>query len=282
MMRSFCLFCAFLFCSVAIAQNPLFSGEIEWEDPSKLQFSESDQGSEGQLPFWGLNIAVDQADQFQYALKVTATEEVSLSESMAFSELLPDEFEWETQIYFARKRSYLSLELQPYRKTSDGKLEYIVSFEITKKRRDSDLEIMRDPPIFANESILKDGDIYAVAVTETGIHEMDYNYLKDLGIDLDGIAAHRINVFGNGSGSLPELLCDSRKDDLQPVNIWIQGGDDGKFNSGDKLFFYGRGPHQWSYNQTTERYERTTNVYDTRSYYFIKISATDTEPVYPR
>lgn len=123
-------------------------------------------------------------------------------------------------------------------------------------------------------SVLKDGAIYKIAVDQSGIYKIDYNFLKEtLKIDIDNINPANIKLFGNGGGSLPEPISTFRYDDLQENAIQVIGGEDGRFDPNDYIIFYGDSPHTWKYDQENQEFNRITNIYDDNNYYFIKISS---------
>ena len=125
---------------------------------------------------------------------------------------------------------------------------------------------------FTNTSILNDGEIYKISVSQDGIHKIDYNFLQNsLGIDLAGIAIDKIKIYGNGRGMLREFLMDERKDDLQEIPYHIEDGGDGTFNESDFILFYANGPHRWEYSDSRNQFLRETNVYSNTSSYFVKI-----------
>lgn len=130
-------------------------------------------------------------------------------------------------------------------------------------------------PEFTTTSVLRDGDLYKIAVAEDGIYRLSYDFLKDeLGIaDLDNIDPRTIRLYGNGGGYLPYPVDVDRPDDLIENPILIAGEGDGSFDSGDYLLFYGQGPNPWSYDASRDRFDRQMNIYDTRNYYFLKIGS---------
>lgn len=146
---------------------------------------------------------------------------------------------------------------------------------------DLSLRIYREPaggqprgPLTEN-SVLKDGTVYQIAVGEDGTYKLSYSFLKNtLGItNLDEIDPRTIKLYGNGGGHQPEYIFAERPDDLIENHIFVSGEADGRFDSGDYILFYAQGPHRWSYDATNTRFVRQTNIYDTRNHYFIKISA---------
>ena len=122
-------------------------------------------------------------------------------------------------------------------------------------------------------SILKDGTIYKIAVTKTGVQKLDYAFLKEtLEIDIDNIDPTTIKIYGNGGGILPRTIANFRYDDLQENAIEVVGEGDGRFDSNDYILFYGEGPNKWRYSATEALFNQETNIYDVNNYYFIKIS----------
>ena len=71
-------------------------------------------------------------------------------------------------------------------------------------------------------SILREGEIYKIAVSETGIHQLTYDFLREeLNIDIDQINPENIHLFGNGGGMLPEAIRTERIDDLKENEVYV-------------------------------------------------------------
>ncbi len=131
-------------------------------------------------------------------------------------------------------------------------------------------------PEHAFNSVLKDGAIYKLAVTENAVHRIDYTFLKEeLKIDIDNIDPRTIQLYGNGGGILPESIAADRKDDLEENAILIVGEEDGRFDPEDYLLFYGEGPHHWQFQEDRKVFDRVTNIYDDNNYYFLKIGGSN-------
>ncbi|MDX1940488.1 MAG: type IX secretion system sortase PorU [Saprospiraceae bacterium] len=124
-------------------------------------------------------------------------------------------------------------------------------------------------------SVLKDGDLYKFAVTETGMFKLTYDFLKNkLGIsNLDNIDPRTIKLYGNGGGIVPTFIGEERMDDLEENHILIVGESDGKFDAADYILFYGETADKWVYDSVNQEFNLQKNIYDTKNYYFIKISA---------
>lgn len=122
------------------------------------------------------------------------------------------------------------------------------------------------------ESVLRDGQIYKIAVAEEGVYRLTYDFLQsELGVAVDQVDPAQIKLYGNGGGSLPESLTDPVPEDLQENAIFVAGAEDGAFNPGDFILFYAQGPHQWVLDEEDRTFIRRTNIYDTRNFYFLKI-----------
>ena len=88
-------------------------------------------------------------------------------------------------------------------------------------------------------SVLSENTWYRLSVTQEGTHQLDYATLQGMGIDMSSLNPSQIRLFGNPSGALPEKNGDSRPDDLTEMAICVTGADDGSFDEGDVVLFYG-------------------------------------------
>lgn len=127
---------------------------------------------------------------------------------------------------------------------------------------------------FVTSSVLANGSgkWYKLAVTETGIYKIDYAMLQSMGINPDTIHPGRINIYGNSSGQLPEVVGYYSGDDLIKNNVYFQGEGDGVFNSNDYLIFYGKAAYNWNYNYSFDVFLHQQNYYSDTSFYFLNIA----------
>ncbi|NUO02941.1 MAG: type IX secretion system sortase PorU [Saprospiraceae bacterium] len=124
-------------------------------------------------------------------------------------------------------------------------------------------------------SVLSDGDLYQFSVADRGVCKLTYDFLKNsLKIaNLDNVDPRTIKLYGNGAGMVPAFSEDDRLDDLVENHIQIVGEEDGKFNTGDYILFYAEGLNKWRYDATAGEFTMEKHLYDTKKYYFLKISA---------
>ena len=127
---------------------------------------------------------------------------------------------------------------------------------------------------FKDNSVLKDGEIYKLSISESGIYSIDYNYLADtLGLDVNSLTINNLAIYGNGGGVLPEKNNDPRIDDLEELAISITGDEDGRFDQGDKILFYAEGPDLLTYNN--DKYSVHKNPYSVKNFYFLKVKSSE-------
>ena len=120
-------------------------------------------------------------------------------------------------------------------------------------------------------SVLANGDWYKIPVTETGVYKIDYNYLKNSGVNVSGINPKKIKIHGNGGGMLPQLVSEDRPIDLIENAITVAGEADGRFDQEDYILFYGQNANRQILNEAGEL-EYQKNFYADTTFYFLTIS----------
>ena len=125
-------------------------------------------------------------------------------------------------------------------------------------------------------SVLKDGDWYKISVSENGVFQLTFSDLQTLGINTTNLNVNSIRLYGNGGGMLPRLNSDFRHQDLQEDAIEIvDNNNNGIFESGDYLLFYGEDVDIWEpYDNYIGKYHHYKHLYDDFNYYFITINST--------
>jgi hypothetical protein len=118
-------------------------------------------------------------------------------------------------------------------------------------------------------SVLKNGDFYKMEVKENGIYKIDKNFLLSAGINVSNINPKTIKIYNNGGKELPYDNSIAITEDLGEIKIYIEGEDDGKFDDGDYILFYGKSPNWWTYTPSTKKYSHNINHYSTSNYYWL-------------
>ena len=158
-----------------------------------------------------------------------------------------------------------------------GKYQKVVKYKIEVVTQKA-TPIFKNNKAFSSNSVLSSGDWYKIAVLQEGVYKLSYQFLKNMGIDIDNLNPNDFKLYGNGGGMLPELNSDYREDDLQQNAVHVEGGLDGVFDPTDYVLFYGQSPHSWTLDTLTSLYHHQMNKYSDSTYYFITFSNTGEGP----
>ncbi|WP_031428016.1 type IX secretion system sortase PorU [Flavimarina sp. Hel_I_48] len=113
-------------------------------------------------------------------------------------------------------------------------------------------------------SVLASGDFFKFYIDKTGVFKLDKQFLESLGMNVNAIDPNALKIYGNGGEMLPLLNMDNTVFDPRENSIKVVGGNDGSFDTGDYILFYGVGTRGFNEESLTH-----INAYDDRSYYFI-------------
>jgi len=172
------------------------------------------------------------------------------------------EYEQERTQFFAR------ISVLPIYGTP-GSYEKLNDFSIKIQFTPTSLPIVnRGTP--TKKSKLRNGDIYKFSISKNGIHKLDANFLKNLGVNVGSINPKNIHILGNGGDRLPELLAIDRVDDLAENAIFISGENDGKFDDNDFILFNAISSKSVA-QRSNKTYQIRNNPYSDKAYYFLKI-----------
>ncbi|MFK7953587.1 MAG: type IX secretion system sortase PorU [Ekhidna sp.] len=123
---------------------------------------------------------------------------------------------------------------------------------------------------YGQSSVLSTGQWFKIGVTESGIYKLDINTMQALGVPISSVDPDNLKIYGNGvHGKLPQLNSTERPQDLLENAIQLSGDEDGSFDAGDFLLFYGIGPNKEKWTADGFGYEK--NIYSDTSYYYLRI-----------
>lgn len=146
-----------------------------------------------------------------------------------------------------------------------------------------------NPHLAVQRSILADGDLFKIAISESGMYRIDRAFLESLPgleIPVQSIDPEQIRVFGNGGAPVAALNSAPRIADLIENQVFVQGGGDGQFDESDAVWFYGKGPTGWrseqlmdsrgrpitdSQGQPMRQWSHYVHPFDSTNYYFLQI-----------
>lgn len=179
----------------------------------------------------------------------------------------------------ARNQIHTSIEVLPIVKGKDGLLYKIKSFELkfTKSAVKATTTSLARTAI-TSSSVLNKGDWYKISVGDAGVFKVDYNFLKGLGLSVDQLDPHTLQIFGFG-GMLPEKNSDFRYDDLPEIPVKFVGNTDTKFDANEYILVYLQGPNSLSYGFV---YNYLKNIYSDKAFYFITHSQANHKTINPK
>ena len=122
---------------------------------------------------------------------------------------------------------------------------------------------------------MSQGNWYKIAVNKNGVHQIGYNDLSSLGLDVSNVNPNQIQLFGRPGGMLPLLNSEDRIEDLQELAIEVTGAADGSFDNQDKVLFFGQSPNQWTHDTISNLFTHQTHYYSDYTYYFLRVNHSD-------
>lgn len=117
-------------------------------------------------------------------------------------------------------------------------------------------------------SVLASGEWFKFRIDKTGIYRLDSGFLNDLGMNTDNIDPRSLKIYGHGGKPLPFLNSLNTQFDLPQNAIQVVGEEDGVFNSGDAILFYGigvEGQDEIGDNDTN------LNPYSDEAFYYVNV-----------
>ena len=166
----------------------------------------------------------------------------------------------------SRDESLLSVSVVPFRQVG-GRYEKLMSATLSVALTPEAKH--HSAPVYAQTSEMATGQWYKIGLPETGIYKLTYSDLNTLGLDLSSLDPRNLRIYHNGGGVLPELNAEARHDDLVEIPIYVYGEEDGRFDQGDYILFYGGGPICWKYNTLKKVFVHEPNPYDDYAYAFV-------------
>ncbi len=240
---------------------------------SRISFEGASYSGFEPVPYFSVDYLIHTG---QANINVKIINEVYVSADSVETILLIEEFKpaseiiIKSSIVMSRKQPYASINFVPLRWNEEkGIVEKLQSFTLIVEIEDETFftnEIVN----YADNSVLDKGDWFKIRVDKGGVYKLTYSQLQEMGFNVSAPVS-KIALYGNGGGTLPEVNTDFRYDDLVENAIEIVGGNDGSFDAGDYILFYGDNPVRWKYNYAKQVFLHENNYYDDYTYYFVTI-----------
>lgn len=267
--RNFFILTCLAFVVAVNAQETKITGEIKWGENKRMLDAISGQeisilyfenavynDSHSHFPFYQNVVSLTtEIEHLPISFSSVYFEELSDDKASAIAHLdnLSDSIVIQTSIGHERKEPYLVYSFIPLRRNPHtGKIERLKYFSIKVNQPKSSLLLKSSQAgsRFASESVLRNGDWYKFYATKSGVYQITYSNLKNLGVKDPA----NVRIYGNGGRVLPEIYSGNAEDDLKEIPILMEKGSDGVFNEGDYIIFYAEGPITWSYDNTQNTY----------------------------
>lgn len=151
----------------------------------------------------------------------------------------------------------------------------LLNYEASKNWRDTDAkgrwQLKREKSEDAIDPFGFSDRWYKMTVRGDGIIKIGEKELSQAGINVQSLDPRQIRIF-NGGGR--ELLLDPSavQPGLRELCIYVNGEEDGSFDSDDFILFFGWGVNNWEYDTSLSQYYYYLNHYTTKNTYWLTFS----------
>ena len=223
----------------------------------------------GNLPSVYLKIPVISSN-YTVSINLNKTSSAFLAANNEDEEKIKSDIQLTYHTVYENKKPFLLVSFLPLFKDQQGLKkvdEYSLQINAVKEFGSPIKNLSTHLP----NSVLASGNWYKIAVKNEGIYKITYDFLRNLGIDVNSINPKNIRVYGNGGAMLPQNNAQKRIDDLQENAIQVFGEADNKLDNTDYVLFYAQGNTKWSLNSNSTYFQHQNNIYTDSSYYFINV-----------
>lgn len=132
--------------------------------------------------------------------------------------------------------------------------------------------IPADVPVSSWEEAWPEGLMFRMEIDAEGIYALTYEHLSSLGIDLSGFDPRSFRIYGNGGYMLAETAGETEDTELRENAILVEGEQDGSWDPGDRILFYGRSVNSWVPYQPQGEFRHTMNPFTYTNVYWLNIA----------
>jgi hypothetical protein len=181
---------------------------------------------------------------------------------------IQDTIQINQQIGIESKQKYIIYSFIPFRKNKlTGEIEKLFAFVVNIKEVNSGSlqNKLKSDLVTSNTSILSTGDWYKIKISKSGVYQIYYEELVDLGLS----NPENARIYGHNGSNLPITNNGIYESDPVEIPIMIFKGGDDVFGSGDYILFYAEGSENIRYNSTNASFYKDKNIYNNQIAYFI-------------
>ncbi len=261
-----------------LGQEINFSDSITWRPLLKISDTVSGEtkylfnfsniayhGNYSVLPTYEGKVKLNASESGHVLLTQTYYQELPVEEMIAISPTahLTDSIVIDYSIAKERKVSYLIYSFAPFRKNANsGKIERLkyFSLKVLPDKGETLLKSARAQKRFAEQSIFSSGNWYKFEVNKSGVYQITFADLKNLGIQ----NPEQVRIFGNGGKMLSEIYTGNVPDEPEEIPVMMMT---------NYILFYAEGPVTWSYDTVKNSYSHHKHRFSDYTYYYITESA---------
>lgn len=175
-----------------------------------------------------------------------------------------------TRLAHERKRPMAVVDIHPYRRNAGtGQWERLTSYTLSIVEGRGGVPPGM-PKSYPPSSKLASGEWYRVQLTKDGVHALPFELLQGMGLAGE-VPSDQVNLYGRHHGMLPFENNALPATDLVANAVVMEDGGDGSFGPGDRILFYATGPHKWTWDGGTGRYQHSKHVFSDSASYFVGI-----------
>jgi hypothetical protein len=172
-----------------------------------------------------------------------------------------------------QKKTFAIIKVPAFRRTPQG-VERLTSFQLNVEEATlPNARQAQKPTTDIAASVLATGSWHKFAITQTGVHRLDYNFFISAGFKPTDLVSANLRVVGNGGRMLPEANFVPVIEDLKQNAIMVIDGGDNVINEGDYVLFYGVGTLAIVPDSAKKQFTHRTNLYTDTAYYFMSFSS---------
>ncbi|MGB3467600.1 MAG: type IX secretion system sortase PorU [Cyclobacteriaceae bacterium] len=126
----------------------------------------------------------------------------------------------------------------------------------------------------AQQPVFESGRWFKIGLTERGIYELDTDFFSNnLGINPSEVNPTTIRIFSDGNGGMLPQANSAARIPLSENAIIVTGESDGRFDSNDRVIFYGNSPDKHTYDAADQSLVYEKNLYSDTSFYFVNFNS---------
>jgi hypothetical protein len=151
------------------------------------------------------------------------------------------------------------------RKTEDDLLKYsVINYDAAKYWVKEDGKLSK-----AGNSVLANGQWVKFDAPTEGIYKIDRAKLESFGFNVSTIDPRTIKIYNNSGKVLSEKVTTPRPVDLIENAIIVVGENDGIFDQGDYILFYGRGSQFRDFDPVSKTIQKFNHPFSAINYFWI-------------